>query len=173
MGTTTNGLSYPDPTDFVIDGDDAIQQLAEEADDAIWSPWQDGGNFSGVTIGNGAQKIRYRIHGTTCEMHGAIKLGSTSSVSGAIGAPMPAGVTACAALGTVDSGLVIPVGSAHAFDSSATGRQFGEAVVSPGGSSVTFRRTATAEGAWGNPNTVPFTWADGDYLAFSAVFEID
>lgn len=173
-GATTNlALPYPLNSEPFADGAEAIQALAEAIDGGIGALWQNGGNFSGVTIGDGVQKIRYRIDGTTCFMQGAFKMGATSDVTGAISAPLPAGVTISAALATVDAGLVIPVGVAHAFDSSATGRQFGEAVASPGGSSVTFRRTATAEGAWGFPDTVPFTWADGDYLAFTASFEVD
>lgn len=171
MGTTTNGLPYPDPTDFVIDGDDAMQDLAEAADAAIWNAWVDGPNFSGVTIGNGSQKTRYRIHGTTCEVQGALLLGSTSDVTGLLSVTIP---TAALYSGlALAGGMEVPVGVAHAFDSSATGRQFGEAVMTPGSGQIYFRRTATAEGGWGNPDTVPFTWADGDYLTFTALFEID
>lgn len=32
MGTTTNGLPWPNGTDFVVDGDDAIRALAEKID---------------------------------------------------------------------------------------------------------------------------------------------
>lgn len=40
MGTTTNyGLPYPEATDLVIQGDDAIQALAEAVDSKLeWSP---------------------------------------------------------------------------------------------------------------------------------------
>lgn len=171
MGTTTHGLSYPDPTDFVINGDDAIQALAEEADDAIWSDWQDGSTFSGVTIGNGSQKVRYRIHGTTCEVQGALLLGSTSDVTGLLSTTVPGGVVMGSAL-ALAGGMEVPVGVAFAFDTSATGRQFGEAVMTPGSGTIYFRKTATAEGGWGFPDTVPFTWAAGDYLTFTAMFEI-
>lgn len=171
MGTTTNGLPYPDPTDFVIDGDDAMQALAEAIDAAIWSPWQDGGNFSGVTIGNGSQKVRYRVHGTTCEVQGALLLGSSSDVTGLLQTTIPGGIVMGSGLG-LTGGMEVPVGVAHAFDSSATGRQFGEAIMTPGSGTIYFRKTATAEGGWGNPDTVPFTWAQGDYLTFTAMFEI-
>lgn len=172
MDTTPNGLPYPEPEDFVIDGENAMQALAEAVDDAVWSPWQDGNAFSGVTIGNGDQLVRYRIHGTTCEVQGALLLGSTSDVTGLISTTIPDGVVMSSALGAVSSGLEIPVGVAHAFDSSATNRLFGVAVMTTGSGDIYFRRTATAEGAWGFPDTVPFTWADGDYLAFTAAFEI-
>jgi hypothetical protein len=172
MGTTTNlGLPYPDAADPFALGNEQIQALAEELDDQLYTPWLDGGNFSGVTIGNGSQKTRYRVHGKTVQVQGALLLGSTSDVTGLLSTTLPGGVVMASPL-ALTMGIEIPVGVAFAFDSSATGRQFGEAVCTPGSGQIYFRKTATAEGGWGSPDTVPFTWATGDYLTFTAMFEI-
>lgn len=65
-GTTTNGLPYPTGTDRVMDGDNAIQALAEEVDkDTGLGPWKAyTPSFLGGTLGSGGSlEGNYIQHG--------------------------------------------------------------------------------------------------------------
>jgi hypothetical protein len=173
--TPTYGFPFPLGSEPVGNGDQAMEDLAVAIEDLIAEfdgVWQDhAGGFSGVTLGNGSKKIRYRIdaRNRTCEIQGALKLGSTSAVTGSIGVGLPVNMKADLIL-SAGLGMQVPIGVAWAQDDSASGRHMGAVLASA--STLGFRRTATAEGGWGFGGGVPFTWDTDDWLTFAASYEI-
>lgn len=118
-----------------------------------------------VTIGNGTLSAAYAKIGKTVYVYGEFTLGSTSAITGFIGATHP--ITAQIAY------PFTPLGRAL-FRDAGTALYFGDVIGSsnttnieifPNNTSGTYA-SYTAAGS-----TVPFTWTTGDYFSYSYTYQ--
>lgn len=129
-----------------------------------WTDWAaEGITYSNITLGNGTETAAYSHVSGLVICRYQLTWGSTTSFSSTPGILLP--VTAA---GSYAQNVGIGVG--HVLDTSAgsTSRE-GIVVVYNASSYVFFVRTTATAGTVSS--TVPFTWATGDILSFTAVYE--
>lgn len=63
MGTTANGLPWPEGTDFVVDGDDAIRELAEALDPHIGAYYAYARRADSGQFGSGSMTTLLNVSG--------------------------------------------------------------------------------------------------------------
>ena len=128
-------------------------QLTAHAD--AWTSYTP--TLTNMTLGNGTMTAKYKQIGKTVYCSGKITMGSTSSVTGAIGVSVP-----------VNAKDTNGIGSALFYDSSTTAnRSGGECDFSAVG------RLEFFGGNGGGPATatLPFTWATSDQLRWVITYE--
>ena len=127
---------------------------------AIGDPWTTYvPTYAGLTIGNAVVTAKYLQAGKLVIGYTKIVFGSTSTFSGGFTVSLP-----------VQAAVInLPVGPCWLNDTSAGTHYSVLPLVQSGGTTVAFARgdgtTATVS------NTVPFTWANGDTLAFEFTYE--
>lgn len=148
-------LATATPAVLAVAGAVGSSALAARSDHAhgMTVPWTSyTPALTNITIGNGTIAAEYCVYGGVLKVNVVVTLGSTSSVTGAIGVDLPAGLTARTSIAQ----RVV----AQCYDSSADTVYVGGAAVT--GSQLNAIRThgiaATATTA------VPFTWATSDNL---------
>lgn len=148
MGTTSGGLPYPDPTDPVAEGADAIRALAEKLDIAgTYVP-----ALTNITLGNGTLTGKYWI--TARMLMGEVVVGFNSTTTTAatpIAIGMPPGL-----ISTLPNSA--SVGQWTAIDASASITRSGLMLKSGNNA---FCRNPDGTGIGG---TTPWVWANGDSL---------
>lgn len=125
---------------------------------AIGDPWTSyTPTYGGFTIGNAVVTAKYLQAGKLVIGEVKIVFGSTSTWSGTFTVSMP--VTASLTL--------VPVGTAFMSDASTSANRFGVAVLN----STTTVAFVDSGGTNNTSSTAPFTWANGDILAFAFTYE--
>ena len=119
--------------------------------------------LNNVTLGNGTVSARYRRVGDTIEIVGYYGHGSTSSVTGFIGFPLPSGLTVDTAKYAAPSNSNWK-GSGIALDASPINIYSLTAAWVDARSAIEFGGPTTSNGY---NASIPFTWATGDYLSFT------
>lgn len=150
MGNTTRGLPWPNGTDYVVNGDDAIRALAEKLD--VVGTYTPG--MTNVTLGNGTITGRWWAVGGALLGDAVLTFGTTTTISSPVFIAPPA--AALPALITYAS-----LGAWVALDLSATAIRHGLMIRSG--------NTAAVRNADGTSVSVasPWTWAAGDQIIVS------
>lgn len=136
-----------------------LNEVFPHGDDAwiAWSP-----TYGNLTVGNGTVVSRYIQIGQLVALEYSITFGSTSAIAGnvTITLPVAGSLTANAAIGQA------------IFNDASGGRATG-IIRSDGTNAVPHPLRADATYLTTNnlSSTVPFTWATGDILSFSAAYE--
>jgi len=146
-------------TDKIADGAVTLDKIANQAWTSFTPTW------TNLTIGNGTQTFRYVRIGNTVVVQGRLVFGSTTSISGNVSFAAPV---------AADMLSNVVVGTANLIDG-GTDERFGPVIFLTGvGLSL---RVYTAGGTYAQnvqlSSTVPFTWANTDVIALSAVYEAD
>lgn len=120
--------------------------------------------WTNVTVGDGTQEWHYHQVGPLIHIHGALTLGSTSSIGGLVEMDNPIAGATITRLGANTTN-----GSAGFIDATAGANSD---VGTPFIISNKIRFGVPGSNAQINA-TIPFTWASGDILSFDAWFTID
>lgn len=148
-------------------------------DGVSWGPWMSGGSATGglwqdytpvltnISLGNGTMQARYTQNGMTVHFWVDILFGSTTSVTGSIDIGTPT-------TGFSTEGFIYPMGTALARLFAASGSNVHKGFTTNDGtgpvSSVRIvAANGTSGGAWNA--TTPFTWATGDRMMLTAMYE--
>jgi len=124
-----------------------------------WTAWTP--TLANITIGNGTVSARYQQIGKTVNFWFLITLGSTSSVTGAVGVSLPANnkQNDLWLLGVLqDTGVAAYTGIGILFDN------------------YVYMRAMPANGTYAQyspvSSTVPFTWGNTDFITLSGSYEV-
>ena len=146
-------------TDKIADGAVTLVKIANQAWTAFTPTW------ANLTIGNGTQTFRYVQIGNTVVVQGRLVFGSTTSISGNVSFAAPV---------AADMLSNVVVGTANLIDG-GTDERFGPVIFLTGVGLAL--RVYTTGGTYAQnvqlSSTVPFTWANTDVIALSAVYEAD
>jgi hypothetical protein len=164
--TPNNGFPYPVSTDFVKDGAEDIQALADSVDTKLGSgllAWQtyaptlSGGWANGNGVYNEAKYVQI---GKTVHMSVRFTLGTTTTKGTvlSVSLPLTAAETYGFGLARFTAGGVIYNGVAIAFNVNTS-------TLVPNLSSGTYLRQANVT------TTVPGTWVTGDSFIFTLTYE--
>lgn len=162
MGTTTTGLPYPEPTDPVAAGADAIKALALAIDPRLsgpWTPFSPLLYMGGAGVGLVANDSRWcRITPNLIRAEYSFVPGGYLAGAWTLGRPVPGRVKTS---GGMTAPYAEPIGQFTGFDVSAG--QIFTGFVTPNqnnGTDIAVRTNAVPAAAWSN--TVPFAAAAGD-----------
>jgi hypothetical protein len=131
---------------------------------AAWQAWTP--TLAGITLGNGSLSARTHRIGKTIFCDAAFTAGSTSAFTAGATLRMTLPVTPSSRYG-----VGYPIGHAFFLDSSgaSASRSGGSVLVDPSLPGVFFLADRLAPGTV--TDTVPWTWAAGDQLYWSAQYE--
>lgn len=168
MATTTplNGWPVPTSTDYVKDGATAIESLGDAIDASVgsgllaWTSYTP--TFTNFTLGNGTISVaKYAKLGKIVLLEVEVVLGTTSSVTGRIGISLP--VTA-ARVDRTSGPVALTAGAANSYGFAAMGTT----------DRVDLYTWNVAGTYLANTNisaTIPGTWANNSFFAFSTFYE--
>lgn len=90
MGTTPNGIVYPDDSSPIANLQDHLQQMAESVDVALGGTWASfTPALAGITLGNGTLSGRFSKSGKLIAYHVQLVGGTTTTGSGTITIGLP------------------------------------------------------------------------------------
>lgn len=186
MGTTTRGYRYPEPTDFVKDGAQAIEDLATDVDtdvgtlltDCVWTTYTPTWSSTGTAPTFAGDKNffgKYVVIGNTVHVRATYYTGTSSGTKGtgtyvfnlpeqhATVSPAPSGLTA-PPLGSVMYFIGVGGGPANNLPGQAILRStYTEAV-------LLINDDVGTGGGFGASNDTA-DWADGALLYLSLTYE--
>lgn len=164
----TNDASFNDGTGIGVAAISKPEQLVTGAGTSwAWQSWTP--TFANITVGNGTLSCSYVQIGKTIYFRISLTLGTTSSIGTSPTATLP--VTAIASIGGG-----VPFGPSSHFDTSAS-QFFSGYVKTNTTTTMTFLLHVVVGGAAtyirndGVTATTPFTWATGDILSASGMYE--
>ena len=161
MGTTPNGLPYPDATLPIGEANEHIQELAEaiDSDWQTFTPTWDGASVD-PTLGNGSLQGRYRRLGDHVDFEIVLQFGTTTTAgTGAwfFGVPVP----------TEDG--THSVGTATVTDSSSSTRTHRHVILrGVFGDNDLY----VADDSDSMVGSATLTWADGDRVTMSGRYRV-
>jgi hypothetical protein len=156
MGTTTRGLPWPNGTDYVVNGDDAIRALAEKLD--VVGTYTPG--TTNVVLGNGTITGRWWAVGGALLGDAVLTFGSTTTVNSPYIAPPPAAPTALAVWSSLGAWVALDVSAGATRHGLMIRSGSTAAVRNSDGTSLTMSGTA------------PWVWAAGDQIIVSWAYPL-